>query len=91
MLWKVIAHFLQGPHNQWGGLQKDQSYHWRMCGLPAIVGRPRLQWFGHVSMPSGLAKTILQEWKKEKSTEQEVGRQYCSVDRAGLYQLNESS
>ena len=45
-----------------------------------IVKRSKLQWYGHVSRSSGLAKTILQDTveggKKTRQTEEEVGRQH---------------
>ena len=43
-----------------------------------IVKRRKLQWYGHVSRSSGLAKTILQGivGKKIRQTEEEVGRQH---------------
>ena len=60
--------------------------------LLTLVKKRKLRWFGHVSRSSGLAKTILQGTvkgkKKERQTEEEVGRQYQSVDRNGLCQLN---
>ena len=47
--------------------------------LLTIVKRRKLQWYGHVSHSSGLAKTILQgihskREKKTKQSEEEVGR-----------------
>ena len=47
--------------------------------LLTIVKRHKLQWYGHVSHSSGLAKTILQgckskRGKKTRKTEEEVGR-----------------
>ena len=46
--------------------------------LLTIVKRPKLQWYGHVSRSSGLAKTILQGTvkggKKTRQAEEEVGR-----------------
>ena len=45
--------------------------------LLTIVKRCKLQWYGHVSRSSGLAKTILQgseRGKKTRQTEEEVGR-----------------
>ena len=60
--------------------------------LLTLVKKRKLRWFGHVSMSSGLAKTILQGTVKGKikkrQTEEEVGRQYQRVDRNGLCQLN---
>ena len=48
--------------------------------LLTIVKRRKLQWYGHVSSSSGLAKTILQGivkgGKKTRQTEEEVGRQH---------------
>ena len=60
--------------------------------LLTLVKNRKLIWFGHVSMSSGLAKTILQGTVKEKrkmrQTEEEVGRIYPRVYRKGLCQLN---
>ena len=60
--------------------------------LPILVRKRKLRCFGHVSMSSGLAKTILQGTvkgkRKNRQTEEEVGRQYQRVDRNGLCQLN---
>ena len=43
-----------------------------------IVKRRKLQWYGHVSRSSGLAKTILQGTEKERKktwqTKEKVGR-----------------
>ena len=58
--------------------------------LLTIVKRRELQWYGHVSRSSGLAKTILQGTvkggKKTKQTEEEVGRQHQGMDRPGVRQ-----
>ena len=59
--------------------------------LLTLVKKWKLRWFDHVSGCSGLAKTILQgtvKGKRQRQTEEEVGRQYLRVDRNGLYQLN---
>ena len=48
--------------------------------LLAMAKRRKLQWYGHVSRSSGLAKTILQGTvngrKKTRQTEEEVRRQH---------------
>ena len=48
--------------------------------LLTTVKRRKLQWYGHVSRSSGLAKTILQgtvKWgKKTRQTEEEMERQH---------------
>ena len=47
--------------------------------LLTIVKRPKLQWYGHVSRSSGLAKTILQGTVKggrRQGRQEEVGRQH---------------
>ena len=54
--------------------------------LLALVKKRKLRWFGHVSWSSGLTKTILQGTVKRQT--EKVGRQYQSVDRNGLCQLN---
>ena len=63
--------------------------------LLAIVRRRKLQWYGHVSRSSGLAKTILQRHnergKKTRQTEEEVGRQHQGMDRLGVRQVREGS
>ena len=59
-----------------------------------IVKRSKLQWYGHVSRSSGLAKTILQGTvkggKKTRQTEEEVGRQHQGMDRPGIRQVHGS-
>ena len=61
--------------------------------LLTIVKRRKLQWFGHVSCSSGLAKTIWQgtvkEGKKTRQTEEEVGRPYQGMDRPGVRQVKD--
>ena len=63
--------------------------------LLTIVKRHKLQWCGHVSRSSGLAKTILQgtakRGKKTRQTEKEVGRQHQGMDRPGVRQVPEGS
>ena len=53
--------------------------------LLTIVKRRKLQWYGHVSRSSDLAKTILRQ------TEEEVGRQHQGMDRPGVRQVPEDS
>ena len=63
--------------------------------LLTIVKRRKLQWYGHVSRSSGLAKTILQGTvtggKKTRRTKEEVGRQHQGMDRPGVRQVPEGS
>ena len=63
--------------------------------LLTVVKRRKLQWHGHVSRSSGLAKTILQgtvkRGKKTRQTEEELGRQYQEMDRPGVRQVPEGS
>ena len=58
-----------------------------------IIKRRKLQWYGHVSRSSGLAKTILQGTvkggKKTRQTEEKVGRQHQGVDGPGVRQVPE--
>ena len=60
-----------------------------------IVKRRRLQWYGHVSRSSGLAKTILQGkvkgGRRHGRQEEEVGRQHQGKDRPGVRQVTEGS
>ena len=60
--------------------------------LLTIVKRRKLQWYGHVSRSSGLAKTILrsERGKKTRQTEEEVGRQHQGMDRPGVRQHTQS-
>ena len=61
--------------------------------LLTIVKRRKLQWYGHVSRLSGLAKTILKGTVKSgtRQTEEEVGRQHQGMDRPGVRQVPEGS
>ena len=63
--------------------------------LQTIVKRRKLQWYGHVSRSSGLAKTILlgtvKGGKKTKQTGEEVGRQHQGMDRPDVRQVTEGS
>ena len=53
--------------------------------LLTIVKRRKLQWYGHVSCSSDLAKTILQGTvKKIRQIEGEVGRQHKGMDGPGV-------
>ena len=59
-----------------------------------IVKRRKLQWYGHVSHSSGLAKTILQGTVKggrRQGRQEEVGRQHQGMDRRGVHQVPEGS
>ena len=62
--------------------------------LLTIVKRFKLQWCGHVSRSSGLAKTILQgpvkRGKKTRQTEEEVGSQHQGMDRPRVRQVTEA-
>ena len=56
--------------------------------LLIIVKRCKLQWYGHVSRSSGLAKTILQgtvKGEKTRQTEEEMGRQHQGMDGPGVH------
>ena len=75
--------------------------------LLTIAKRRKLQWYGHVSRSSGLAKTILQgavkggrrqgrqrkRWKDNirEWTEEDMGRQHQGMDRPGVRQGPEGS
>ena len=58
-----------------------------------IIKKCKLQWYGHVSRSSGLAKTNLQGTVKgeRRQTEEEVGRQHQRMDRPGVRQVPEVS
>ena len=62
--------------------------------LTMVEGR-KLQWYGHVSRSSGLAKTILRRYserrKNTRQTKEEVGRQHQGMDRPGVRQVPELS
>ena len=61
--------------------------------LLTIVKRHKLQWYGHVSHSSGLAKTILQGTvkggRRQGEQKEEVGRQHQGMDRPGVRQVPE--
>ena len=64
--------------------------------LLMIVNRCKLQWYGHFSHSSGLAKTILQgtvkgEEDKTRQKEEEVGGQHLGMARPGVRQVPEGS
>ena len=63
--------------------------------LLKIVKRHKLQWYGHVSRSSGLAKTILQGTvkggRRQGRQEEEVGRQHQGMDRHGVRQVPEGN
>ena len=73
----------------------DEQEIWPHEDVLTIVKRRKLQWYGHVSRSSGLAKTILQDivkgGKKTRQTEEEVGRQHQGLDRPGGRQIPDSS
>ena len=61
--------------------------------LLTTVKRRKLQWYGHVSLSSGLAKNHFSRYsergKKTRQTEEEVGRQHQGMDRPGVRQVQE--
>ena len=63
--------------------------------LLTIVKRRKLQWYGHVSRSSGLAKTILQRTvkggRRQGRQQNEVGRQHQGMDSSGVRQVPEGS
>ena len=63
--------------------------------LLTFVKRRELQWYGHVSRSSGLAKTILQGTVKGERRQyrqrEEVRRQYQGMNRPGVRKVQESS
>ena len=63
--------------------------------LLTIVKRRKLQWYGHVSRSSDLAKTILQGTVKGRRRQgrqrKRVGRQHQGMDRPGVRQVPEGS
>ena len=64
--------------------------------LVNTVKRRKLQWYGHVSCSSDLAKTILQGTVKGgrrqgRQKKKEVGRQHQGMDRPGVHQVQEGS
>ena len=63
--------------------------------LLIMVKRRKLQWYGHVSRSSSLAKNHLarhsERGKKTRQTEEEVGRHHQEMDRPGVRQVPEGS
>ena len=85
---------------------KDQVTNGKICAkiqqaigphgdLLSIVKRRKLQWYGHVSRSSGLAKTILQGTvkggRRQGRQEEAVGRQHKRMDIPGARQVPEGS
>ena len=64
--------------------------------LLTVLKRLKLQWYGHVSHSSGLAKKHLARHSEggggeTRQTEEEVGRQHQEMDRPGVCQVPEGS
>ena len=62
--------------------------------LLTMVERRKLQWCGHVSRSSGLAKTTLQgtvKWGRRQGRQEEVGRQHQGMNRPGVRQVPKGS
>ena len=62
--------------------------------LLMIVKRCKLQWYGHVSRSSGVAKTLAghcERGKKTRQAEEEMGRRHQGRDRPGVRQVPEGS
>ena len=59
--------------------------------LLPIIRRRKLQWYGHVSRSSGLAKTILQSTVKGEEDHADRGREHQGMDRPGVRQVPEGS
>ena len=57
---KILQHLAQRPCYQRGSLCQIQKAIGPHKDLLTIVKRRKLQWYGHVSRSSGVAKTILQ-------------------------------
>ena len=76
-------------------LNPDPAGNWTTQRPTDDRKRRKLQWYGHVSRSSGLAKTILQGTvkggKKTRQAEEEVGRQHQGMDRPGVRQVSEGS
>ena len=87
----ATTHLTQRPCYQRGSRCRDPAGNWTTRRPPNHRKEAKLQWCGHVSRSSGLAKTILQSTmkggKKTKQTVEEVGRQYQGMDRPGVRQV----
>ena len=59
--------------------------------LLTIVKRYRLQWYGHVSCSSGLAKTILQGTVKGGRRCGRQKKRWKDMDRPGIHQVPKGS
>ena len=63
--------------------------------LLTVIKRRKLQWYGHVSRSSGLAKTILQGTvkggRRRGRQKEEMRRQHQRMDRPGVRQVPEGS
>ena len=63
--------------------------------LLIVIKRRKLQWYGHVSRSSGLAKTILQGTvkggRRRGRQKEQMRRQHQRMDRPGVRQVPEGS
>ena len=62
--------------------------------LLTTVKRRKLQWYGHVSCSSDLAKTTLQgtvKGRRQQGRQKNVGRQHQGIERPGVRQVPEGS
>ena len=63
--------------------------------LLTIVKRRKLQWYGHISRSSGLAKTIMQRTvkagRRQGRQKKDLGRQHQGMDRPGVRQVPKGS
>ena len=89
------THLIQRPCYQEEVCAKIQQAIRPYEDLLTIIKRHKLQWYGHISHSSGLAKTIMQGTvkggRKTGQTEEKVERQYQGMDRPGVRQVPEGS
>ena len=88
------THPIQRPRYQRGRQCQDPAGNRTTQKHPDYHKKRKLQWYGHVSRSSSLAKTILRSTVKggrRRQIEEEVGRQHQGMDRPGALQVTESS
>ena len=90
VLLQDTTHLIHRPCYQRGSPCQDPAGN-RTTRRPDVVKRRKLQWYGHVSHSSGLAKNILQGTvkggRKQGRQKKEVGRQPQRMDRPGVLEV----
>ena len=95
MISQDTKHLIQRPCYQRGNPYKIQQAIGPHEDLLTIVKRRKLQWYGHVSRSSDLAKNHLarhsERGKKTRQTEEKVGRENQGMNGPEVRKITEGS